>query len=629
MGRHQAPEDGDFVAYVGIGGHGVVGDRRTAALVAADGNVDWLCAPGYFGAPLFGAMLDAARGGHFRFGPARLLLGRQRYVEDSAILLTRWSTGRFELELCDVMLWPEDRRAQGGDAHVLVRRLRCLGGEVDCALSLRPRRGFDDDVRFDDDGTFALPAIGDCRLWSSRPLAARGDGARAGRHRLRDGESWWTVLALGDTRDWSEQRAAAAVDETELTWRGWIDRIRYDGPRARHVRRTAVTIHLLSNAGDGSVVAAPTTSLPERLGGAWNADYRLAWVRDASLSMAMLARLGDDCSAARLLDWLAGLPAGRKAPLRVAYAPDGTTTPRQHDRKDLHGYRGSRPVRFGNHAYRQRQLDSLGFLLDCAWSHLERGGRFGPREWRLVVRAAEWTAQHWGDKGNGIWELPVEQHYLSGRVMSWVALARAAALAERLGRPDEARRWNRVAAQVHADVLTRGWSERLGAFRQRYEAENLDAAALLVPVMGLLPPEDPRVRATVARIDEALTINGFAYRFRPREVPGLEPLPLGEYEAAFLPCTFWLAAAQAMIGRVDAAEALLERAEGVAGELGLFAEAVDPRDGLFAGNMPLLFSHVEYVRAVLELGRRLEAGRARPREREADLVRAEARPDGY
>lgn len=351
------------------------------------------------------------------------------------------------------------------------------------------------------------------------------------------------------------------------------------------------------------MVAAPTTSLPERIGGDRNYDYRHSWVRDASLSMATLGSLGDTPSAERYMGWLARRNSSTESPLQVVYRVAGGTELDQRERTDLEGYRGSLPVRFGNRAAAQRQLDWLGFLAECALVYLEQGGTWYGECWRTVRSAAEYTAANWHKPDHGIWELSEQRHYVSGKVMSWVALDRALRIAERTGRTDETDNWSDTRGRIYAEVMDRGWSERMGAFRQHYESDRLDAAALLIPITGCLPPDHPRVLSTIERIEEQLTTDGLVHRFPPDD--GV--LSLSDFEGAFLPCTFWLAVAYAMAGNVERAERILERCESLAGGLGVFAEEVDVRSGAFLGNTPLLFSQVEYVRARLEVARARKA----------------------
>jgi len=595
-----------FILYPPIEQHGVIGDRRTAALVATDGTLDWLCWPDYDSASLFGALLDAQRGGFWRFGPAVPVAGTQRYLDDSAALVTTWGVAEGTLELTDVMAWPgDDRPDDAAEERIVLRRLRCTQGEVDCVLDFQPCVDFAAPVAL-----AAIPGGGALapgervhHLWADLPLELR-DGVALATFRLGAGEERWAILSRQERAvPWTIARARTALDESVAYWQDWLHSLTYTGPRREQVRRSVMAVHLLSYAPSGSLVAAPTTSLPERIGGNRNYDYRYAWVRDASLSMAVLAMLGDTRAAKRYMDWLARLDSSTDSPLQVVYQIGGGTDLTQRERPELSGYRESQPVLIGNHAFGQRQLDSLGYLADCALIYLEEGGEWHPEYWEMIRRAADYTAANWMQPDSGIWELPAEEHYVSSKVMSWVALERAAKIAEKAQPSHATDSWRAAMAAIHAEVLARGWSDQLGAFRQRYDADTLDAAALLIPVMDFLPADDPRVLATAERIEATLTIDGFVHRFRAGETPGHEDLPVGAFEGSFFPCTFWLATTYAKAGQPDRAEALLVGAEATAGALGLFAEEVDARSGAFLGNYPLLFAQVEYVRTILELAK--------------------------
>ncbi len=596
------------VPYAALNRHGVIGDRRTAALVAADGTIDWLPLPDYDGDILFGALLDASKGGYWHLGPAVRSLGTQSYVEDTTSLTTAWHLGDARLELTDVMAWPSGQRPPDQeDQRVVVRRLRCLKRSVRCRLLLAAAHDFKPLEPTPLSACTVSLRTGDhiLELWASQPVQTDSSGVQAA-FELQPGEEFWCVLALGQrAAEWNERKAAEAMAESERYWKQWTAKLTYEGPRRSLVRRTGILVHQLGYAPTGSHVAAPTTSLPERIGGDWNADYRLSWIRDTSLSLEMLTLLGDTEGARHYLEWLTGLDATGDAPLQVVYGIRGETRLTQKERKDIHGYRGSKPVRIGNRAWKQDQHGSLGYLLDCMHVYLKGGGSWRPEFWDLVRRIADYLAAHWKDPSNSLWELPVEQQYLSGKVLGWVGLDRAIQIAEKLGQAETTERWRSARDALHAEVMERGWSDRLGAFRQRYEGDNLDAAALLIPIVGFLPPDHPRVRATIEKVVELLSIDGFVYRFDPLATPGVQKqqIPLGEFEGAFLPCTFWLATAFAQTGRQQGAETILRRAESLAGPTGLFAEAVDARSGDFLGNTPLLFSQVEYVRAVLALAK--------------------------
>jgi GH15 family glucan-1,4-alpha-glucosidase len=606
------PQRSPTIPYPAIEQHGVIGDRRTAALVAADGTINWLCLPDYDGPIVFGAVLDWLQGGHWKLGPAALISGVQHYLEHSTVLRTHWTLEAGTLLLTDAMLWPEDHRApEHAAGRVLVRHLQCTQGRVSCLFDFQPRYMFAESglsLSTDSRGIRVHLRELDLQLWSTAPLQVCASTVRNA-FDLEAGQDVWAVLALRSYYPaWSVQRAQAAVQETMQYWRCWLSHLHDHGALQSRMQRAAMTIHLLTYSPGGCVVAAATTSLPERLGGTWNADYRLSWVRDTSLACAALTWLGDWHETEHYLRWLTTLPPRGATPFQVLYGIHGETAPVQHDMQAAFGYRGSRPVRLGNHAYKQVQMGSLGFLADCALIYLQAGGTWRPEYGDIIRAIAEYTVDHWQQADNGIWELQTRQHYVSSKVMSWVALDRAIHITQRTAPALPTRHWEQARAAIHEEVMQRGWSERLGAFRQRYEGDNLDAAALLIPVMDFLSAEHPRVLATLERVATHLTIDGLVFRFDPRDTPGVSRLPMGQMEGAFLPCTFWLATAYAKASQPARALAILERVESLAGALGLFAEGIDPRTRSFAGNTPLLFSHIEYVRARLSLARLLNHG---------------------
>ncbi len=583
---------------------GVVGDRRTAAMIAADGTIGWFCLPNYDSAPTFGALLDSERGGCWRFGPERRELGQQRYEDRTCTLVTSWKDAASHLELSDTMLWPQNERSGTEAGRVILRRLHARKGSVRCAMNIDPRDDFAKPaaVAQTEHGQRLVVGPHDLQLWASFALQAGSDSITA-EFVLDEGEDAWVILSLNDHTEWSVSRASAALRETEAYWRNWTSGLTWFGPRGREIRRCAITFHLLSFAPTGALVAAPTASLPERIGGDRNYDYRYAWIRDVSLVMASLAMLGDLEAAEHYMDWLARLESSTDMPLQVLYRIDGGTDAPQQIRDDVAGYRASRPVLFGNHAVDQHQIDSFGYLIDCAFVYLQQGGRWKDEYWQMTRRLADYTAAKWREPGQDIWELGDTCHFVSSKVLAWVTLERAARIAERTGAADDVETWRREMEAIQQAVAERGWSESLGAFRQHYEADDLDASALLMAMFDFLPIDDPRLTATIDRIEERLSRDGLVFRFDPEAIPTPLALPMGEAEGAFLPCTFWLAAARAKQGYPDRAEAILAGVERRMGELGLIAEEMDPRTGAFLGNTPLLFSHAEYLKAVLALAK--------------------------
>ena len=592
---------------------GLIGDRRTAALVAADGTLCWMCLPNYNGAPVFGALLDSRKGGGWKFGPRRRLLGRQLYAQWGPILLTRWDETDYAAELCDFMPWPQDRRKAADEPHrTVIRRLRCNRGAVPCRMALQPR----DDFR----AAITIKQHADCSavfghrparfFWSSRPFAARGDRLESD-FVLTAGEEAWCVFSTA-ADEWSAGSIATALHETEDYWRRWLTTIEHGGPRHSKILCSAMLVHLLTFAPTGALIASPTTSLPERIGGDLNYDYRFSWIRDASLALGFLAKLGKTADAKRYLDWLAdlALPGNR---VQVLYTIDGKPVSPACERTDVGGYRGSRPVRMGNAAAGMSEIGSYGYLADCLLTYLRHGGAWEPRYWDMIAGLADLTLGNWRKPDSGIWELRPERQYLASKVMSKATLDRAAAIAERMGCSGRsAAEWRQAGEEIFAEIMSLGWSERLQAFRQHYDADTVDASALLIPIMKVLPAEHPRVAATVEKLIDRLEVNGLLHRFIGNEAFGDESWTVGDEEGAFLMCSFWLAQVLAERNEIARADAVLRRAELIAGELGLFAESADARSNAFLGNTPLVFSQVEYGRAVLALNEAMARGEGRP-----------------
>ena len=582
------------LSYPPIDAHGLIGDQRTAALVANDGSIAWCCLPDFDGDIVFGALLDRASGGSWRVGPAEAIPGEQRYVENTAVLETCWTQEDRELRLLDSMALASD--ADSDHTPTFLRRLRCEKGACECVMDLSPRLNFKSGT-----SSFAL--------WTSHPGVARDYMAMDPcTFSLGEGDEFWVVLSWGSAppRIDSVEQARIAMEETQSRWQRWAIRHPWFGPHRAEVLASQRAIRLLGHARLGSQVAAPTTSLPEKLGGDRNYDYRYAWVRDSSLALAILAVFGDLPVAERYMDWLAARDPGGQMPLQVLYRIDGGTSAPERELDGVEGYAGSRPVRIGNHAVEQFQLDSLGYLADCALIYLQQGGAWKPAYSRMLDSVAEFTADHWRLPDHGIWELAEQRHYVSSKAMSWAALERACRIRERLGEPVPSR-WRSEQEAIHSDVMDRGWSEALQSFRQHYDADELDASTLLLSLMEFVPADHPRMVATVSAVQRDLQRGGFVWRFHPRSV-GRPELPVQGMEGAFVPCAFWLASALARQGRSQEAQELIERVEASFAALHLFPEEFDPGARRALGNYPLLFSHAEHLRAIMDLAKSRPSG---------------------
>lgn len=592
-------------AYAPILAHGLIGDQRTAALVAADGTIDWYCLLRFDGDVVFGSLLDAGSGGCWRLGPRKSGHGRQTYVGETAVLRTCWNNPEYELELLDAMVMTRD--ASGATQEpLLLRRLRVVRGQCDCTMHIEARLNFRDSLSLRAQAADVAAARNDKSpvLWTSD---ARVTHACVGSGNcsfvLAPDQEFWTVLSGSDAQapHWSVQRARECLEETADSWRRWAHAHPWVGPRRQAVLASQRVIRLLGHAHYGSQVAAATTSLPEKVGSDRNYDYRFAWVRDSSLALAILAVFGDLGAAEHYMDWLAQREPGAQMPLQVLYRIDGSTDAQERALHGVDGYCGSRPVRIGNHAATQFQLDSLGYFADCALIYLQQGGRWKPEYSELLERVADFTVSNWHLPDHGIWELDERRHYTTSKAMGWVALERSCRVRKHLHEPVPAQ-WEQARDAIHREVLERAWSEELQSFRQHYDAEEVDASVLLLSLMDFLPAHHPKMVATVAAIQRHLQHEGFVWRFHPRSV-GRTELPLDGLEAAFLPCTFWLASALARMGRSDEAQDILERVEHACGDPGLYPEEFDPRHGCALGNHPLLFSHAEHLRAVMDLAK--------------------------
>ncbi|HEY7068892.1 MAG TPA: glycoside hydrolase family 15 protein [Acidimicrobiales bacterium] len=584
-----------------IGDLGLLGDTRTAALVDTRGRLVWLCLPHFDGEPVFADLIAGDEGGAFTLGPAgdAEVVGR-RYRPGSAVLETTWRTDGGELVLTEGMV----AEVAGAllPTFCLVRRIEARGAAVECVLQLDPRFGPErrrPRARSSPaglvlvDGGLALSFAADRELavGPGHPVAFTLDAGRP-----------LTVVLTAAQRApltfVTPGAAWQALVADEARWRRWSAGVELAGPFAAAVERSLITLRLLTYSPSGAPVAAPTTSLPEQVGGARNWDYRYAWPRDASIGIGAFLGAGLDGQARAFLYWLLHASRLDRPRLPVLLTLHGRPVPAEQELAGWPGYAGSRPVRFGNDARDQHQLDNYGWVLDAMWLLERAGHRLYGETWRIARALAGHVADRWRDPDAGLWEVRGDPaHYVHSKLMAWLALDRVLRIADRHRvRRSVRARWLSERDALAADVLAHGVDRRRGTFVRAYGRTDLDAALLVLPLVGLEPPDSPLVTGTVEAVRRELSAGGpLLYRYTPGD-DGLA----GD-EGAFLPCSFWLVQALAATGSVEAAAGLMEDLLAIPGPLGLFAEEVDPGSGEQVGNYPQAFTHATLVQAALAI----------------------------
>ena len=588
-----------------IGEYALLSDCHSAALISRDGSVDWLCLPRFDAPSVFCRLLDPA-GGHFAIRPAGEFEVSRRYVDQTMVLETTFTTASGTAVLTDALAIGRNERGHhlGVDSPgTLLRSLACTRGEIEAEVSYapRPEYGLVHPVLVSAAGGLTARG-GASRLFLSTSVGFDLDDAAA-TARVRLGAGQTAVFALGHGElagpalaPWTAAEIGDRLDDTVQGWRSWSAiHQNYEGPWRELVRHSGRVLQAMTFAPTGAIVAAPTTSLPETVGGERNWDYRYTWVRDASLTMEALWVAACPDEANNFFTFLAnaagsGLPRG--ADLQIMFGVGGERDLSERELPHLAGWRGSRPVRVGNGAWLQRQLDVYGELLDAAQRLVDQLGQLDPVTRQFLAAAADIAAARWREKDQGIWEIRGEpRDFLYSKLMCWVAVDRAIALAGHLGAEERVADWRAARDEIRAAILTRGWNERAGAFTQAFGSEDLDASSLMLTITGFLAGDDPRMKATIDATAERLTDErGLVYRYLSRD-------GLGGDEGTFVLCTFWLAQAQAFAGDVDAATATFERAVDGINDVGLLAEEIDPRSGEMIGNFPQAFSHIGLVNA--------------------------------
>ena len=614
--------------YPSISDHGLIGDLQTAALVTTDGCVDWFCAPRFDSPSVFASLLDADNGGFCKIAPDRDdYVTKQLYLPDSAVLVTRFMTPDGVGEVHDFM---PIAGAKATDRHKLVRNIKMVRGTMKFRIQIQPRFNYGRTphkldysecglVFHTDDMNLSVQGIapeGSSLKDLSLDIAPDGSGMQWTRI-LREGEIGGVVLESNGglpQRLITPEEAQALADETGRFWNNWLRRSSYRGRWREVVARSAMTLKLMTYAPTGALVAAPTAGLPEQVGGERNWDYRYTWIRDASFSIYALLGLGYLDEAAQFMQWLrdrtteqAGDGSG---PLRIMYRVDGSSDLTEETLDHFEGWRGSKPVRIGNGAADQLQLDIYGESMDAIELADARTGEMAYRGWMSIASITDWLCDHWDQPDEGIWETRGgRKNFTYGRFQSWVALDRAIRMAMRRGKPANLPRWTAERDKIYKQIMERGWNPKVGAFTQHYDTEVLDSSLLMMPQMGFIAPRDPMWLSTLDAMDHELVSDSLVYRYNPSASPD----GLAGSEGTFSLCTFWYVDALARAGRIDDARLTMEKMFTYTNHLGLYSEEIDAT-GEQIGNFPQAFSHLALINAAINLDYQIDHGIGSPRE---------------
>ncbi|WP_455901851.1 glycoside hydrolase family 15 protein [Rhodococcus gordoniae] len=576
--------------------YALIGDLHTAALVGRDGSIDWLCLPRFDSPACFAALLDGDEAGRWSLAPVEGgVCTRRAYRRDTLILETEWVTATGSVRVTDCM----PVRRQTAD---VVRVVEGVTGSVRMQTELRLRFDYGHIVPWVRRVPGCLTAVaGPDAVRLRTPVPLRGHDMRTtGQFEIHAGDTVPFVLTYGLSYEHAPRPldAGQAISDTDRYWTDWIESCDYTGEHTDAVHRSLITLEALTYRPTGGIVAAATTSLPEQIGGSRNWDYRYCWLRDAAFTLQALLGCGFVAEAEAWRNWLVRAVAGDPADLQMVYRLDGARRVPEFALPWLSGYDGSVPVRVGNAAAGQFQLDVWGEVLDCL--HLAReSGLRGDPAWDIEVALLDFLEGHWREPDNGLWEIRGRPRpFVHSKVMAWAGVDRGVRAVERFGLPGPVDRWRALRQQIHAEILQEGFDARRGTFTQFYGSRGVDAALLLIPRTGFLPWDDPRVTGTVSAIERELSRDGFLVRYRPEleQVDGI-----AEPEATFVACSFWLADALYGAGRVRDARELFDRLLSVRNDVGLFAEEYDPDARRQLGNVPQAFSHVALVNTARHL----------------------------
>ena len=606
------------MAYQPIENYGIIGDLHTTALVGMDGSIDWLCVPHFDSPSVFAAILDDEKGGRFKIAPvSESVTRKQLYWPDTNVLITRFFTPEGVAEVTDYM--PIHSSMNGQGRHQLIRRIKVVRGEMKFRTECSPAFNYardDHKTEITDGGACFHSGQLSLGLATDVPLKSESNGAVADFSLQEEQMAVFVLREIESGADCglslSEQQEKELFMQTVEYWRRWLSKSTYTGRWREMVHRSALTLKLLTFEPTGAIVAAPTTSLPEGIGGERNWDYRYTWIRDAAFSLYGLLRLGFTEEAEAFMGWLEDRCYKPKPDslLQLMYGIDGRTDLSEETLDHLEGYRGSRPVRIGNGAYNQLQLDIYGELMDAVYLYNKYGDPIWYELWTHLRGLIDWVCDNWRRKDEGIWEVRSgRQHSVYSKLMCWVALDRALRLADKRSFPADRQRWLKVRDEIYEEIMERGWSPERKAFVQAYDDDTLDASNLIMPLVFFVAPKGPRMLSTLDAInrppkDDGLVSNGLVFRYDvQKSADGL----MGE-EGTFNLCTFWLVEALTRAGRLEEARLIFEQMLGYANHLGLYAEEIGP-SGEALGNFPQAFTHLTLISAAFNLDRALGKGR--------------------
>ena len=596
--------------YLPIAEHGVIGDLHSVALVGTEATIDWYCCPRFDSASVFGSILDARRGGYYRIAPVEPgWTTKQLYYPDTNVLITRFLSAHGVGEVIDFM--PIAASAAEEHRHRLVRRVLTIRGRMRYRVEVEPRFDYaraPHEVYIDDGGAvFSSPDL-TLGLSSPVPLRRTERGAVAEFTLTPDKSASFVLETIAEgeeRRPCPEDEARALFNDTIAFWLAWVRKSRYSGRWREMVHRSALMLKLLTYRPTGAIVAAPTTSLPEQIGGPRNWDYRYTWIRDAAFSLYGLLRLGFTDEAGAFMSWLTDRFRERRGradgPLQIMYGIDGRAELPEETLDHLEGYRGSAPVRIGNGAADQLQLDIYGELIDSVYLYNKYGRPIYHDAWVELQRIVEWVCDNWDQADEGIWETRGgRQQFTYSRLMSWVAVERAMRIARQRGLPGDLPKWLRARDRIYDQIMSRGWHPDRGAFVQHYDTDVLDASVLLMPLVKFVSPTDPRWLSTLDAISRELVSDSLVYRYNVEAAPdGVE----GD-EGTFSICSFWYVEALARAERVDQARLAFEKMLTYGNHLGLYSEEIGPT-GEQLGNFPQAFTHLALISAAFNLDRQL------------------------